>query len=209
VGVDWKRFGTELKRRRDNLHVTQDALAAKIGVRWNTVARLETGKRRPSIEMLEKLAVALSCRVRYLLTEEEPMPETAETRSPSMKGAPSYFRYGVADAGARKVLGRDINSGKAARADYSHPGWHLAIHLDEYLSDEAREELDQLTKQHAGEAFGRELMEFLKREFPACMELIPLERRRLFMQGFYRAIDQDRLELDIDVSDLLEGSDDD
>jgi hypothetical protein len=41
------------------------------------------------------------------------------------------------------------------------------------------------------------------------MELIPLERRRLFMQGFYRAIDQDRLELDVDVSGLLEGPDDD
>jgi transcriptional regulator with XRE-family HTH domain len=194
VGIDWKRFAAELKRRRDKAGMTQDGLAAKIGVRWNTIARLETGKRRPSIEMLEKLAEALQCRIWDLLPEEELPMATRIEREPSMRGAPSYFRARVVEARERRILGRDMNTGKAARADYSHPGWHLAIHVDDYLEDEALEDLAKLSDLR-GEELERELLAFFDKEFPGCMALIPRERRSQFMRGVFRAIEDERFNI--------------
>lgn len=194
MGIDWTRFAAELKRRREKAGMTQDALAAKIGVRWNTIARLETGKRRPSIEMLEKLAETLPCRIRDLLPEEKPTMATDTVREPSMKGAPTYFRACVIEARQRRILGRDINTGRAARADYSHPGWHLAIHVDEYLEEEALEDLARL-RDLRGEELERELLAFFDKEFPGCMALIPRERRSQFMRGVFQAIEDGRFEL--------------
>ena len=36
LGINWKRFGGELKKHRERRKLTQDALA-KIGVGWNTM----------------------------------------------------------------------------------------------------------------------------------------------------------------------------
>jgi transcriptional regulator with XRE-family HTH domain len=52
------RWGETLKRRRLQRGWTQQALADRAGVARNTIARLETGNRRPSFEMLERLARA-------------------------------------------------------------------------------------------------------------------------------------------------------
>lgn len=47
-----------LKRLREERGWTQQALADKAGVARNTIARLETGTRRPSVVMLAQLARA-------------------------------------------------------------------------------------------------------------------------------------------------------
>jgi hypothetical protein len=115
-------------------------------------------------------------------------------REASLLGTPSYFRACVADASRQEVLATNLDSGRAVRATYAHPGWHLAIHLDEYLTDEAREELDRLGEgcQHL-KGFLEELEQFLEREFPGCMALVPKARRGRFMRGMAVAIEDERL----------------
>ncbi len=68
--INWTRFAAEIKRRRARLGITQAQLAERVGVRLPTIGRLEIGNRRPSIDLLERLAEALQCRVRDLLPEE-------------------------------------------------------------------------------------------------------------------------------------------
>jgi DNA-binding XRE family transcriptional regulator len=206
MAIVWSKIGPEIKRRRRLRRMTQDMLAAKVGVRWNTVARLESGNRRPSLDLLEKLAAALRCRIHDLLPEEDhPVELDTERREPSLAGTPSYFRYGITDATARKIVGVDPTTGRAVRADWSMPGWHLAIHLGEYVTDDdAREELEQLETDATGPRdFARRLTTFLELEFPGCMALIPTRRREQFLQGVYAAIDQGRTPIRFDVSDLL------
>jgi transcriptional regulator with XRE-family HTH domain len=61
------RWGETLKRRRLQRGWTQQALADRAGVARNTIARLETGNRRPSFEMLERLARAFRLSLADLL----------------------------------------------------------------------------------------------------------------------------------------------
>jgi len=61
------RWGDTLKRRRLQRRWTQQALADKAGVARNTIARLEAGNRRPSFEMLERLARAFRLSLADLL----------------------------------------------------------------------------------------------------------------------------------------------
>ena len=208
MGIDMKRFGEEVKRRRMKLTLTQDMLAAKVGVRLATIGRLEIGKIRPSLTMLEKLASALNCNVRDLLIEEEAKVATATEGEPSLKGAPSYFRYGIADAASRKIVGTDMNTGKPIRTSYAQPGWHLAVHLKEYLTREAWEELEALFEERGSPLqFERDLIQFLKRELPGCMRLVPPKRHGKFLQGMYRAIEDDRTCLNYGVTDLIDEED--
>jgi len=70
--IDWTAFASVLKRRRARLGITQAELAERVGVRLATIGRIEIGNRRPSIDLLERLAGALDCRVRDLLVEGPP-----------------------------------------------------------------------------------------------------------------------------------------
>lgn len=69
MSIDWDRVGPRLKGLRKNKRWTQVELADRLGVAWNTVLRLETGNRRPSLDMLERLADTLGCSVADLLPE--------------------------------------------------------------------------------------------------------------------------------------------
>ena len=64
----WKRRGVCLRRLREKRGWTQSMLAQKAGVARVTVARLEIGYRRPSVDMLDKLAKALKVKVGDLLS---------------------------------------------------------------------------------------------------------------------------------------------
>lgn len=59
-------WGTNVKRSRQLLAMTQTALAAIVGVQQATVARWEAGKRAPSDAHKVKLATALHQDVRQL-----------------------------------------------------------------------------------------------------------------------------------------------
>ena len=56
-----------LKAARERKRMTQAALAKKVGVHQVTIARLETGERRPSMDLLQRLAKTLKVKVSKLL----------------------------------------------------------------------------------------------------------------------------------------------
>ncbi len=56
-----------LKKARERRGLTQAALAKKVGVHQVTIARLETGVRRPSMDLLQRLARILKVKLRTLL----------------------------------------------------------------------------------------------------------------------------------------------
>jgi len=62
VSRSWWR-GTVLKKAREKRKLTQAALAKKVGVHQVTIARLETGERRPSMDLLQRLAKVLKAKV--------------------------------------------------------------------------------------------------------------------------------------------------
>jgi len=57
----------KLKRCRTDQGLSQQALAEKIGVSREYIARLETGKHDPPLSTLEKLAKALGVKIAKLL----------------------------------------------------------------------------------------------------------------------------------------------
>jgi transcriptional regulator with XRE-family HTH domain len=72
--MDVGRKVRQLRRVQD---LSQDDLAARVGVSRNTISRFETGTRLPSIEMLEKLATELGVKVTDLLADEPTLPKAS------------------------------------------------------------------------------------------------------------------------------------
>ena len=64
---DWRKRGMRLKRLREKRGWTQQALAEKVGVARVTIGRIEIGNRKPSLELLERLAKVLKVKVGDLL----------------------------------------------------------------------------------------------------------------------------------------------
>jgi uncharacterized protein len=60
--------GTVIKRARRKRRLTQAALAKMVGVHQVTIARIETGARRPSMDLLQRLASALRVKMTDLLS---------------------------------------------------------------------------------------------------------------------------------------------
>ena len=205
--IDWDRFGAELKRWRERRGMTQDLLAAKVGVRWNTIARLEIGNRRPSLDMLERVAKVLQCRIRDLLPEEKDQADPQ--RGPILRGAPLNFRAAVKRAQSRSVDFVKITIGSHRpqifyyQDEYWVPGRTLGLQLQYYLDAGAIGDPQRIAWSGYPREFFEELLAFLDREFPGCMALIPVERRDDFMRGFLRAIAGYSYPFDFDFS--LEG----
>lgn len=70
MSSDWWR-GDVLKKIRERRGLTQAALAEKVGVHQVTIARLETGERNPSMDLLQSLAKTLKVKVGELLEYDE------------------------------------------------------------------------------------------------------------------------------------------
>jgi putative transcriptional regulator len=62
-----KRFPMRLKQLREAKGLSQAALAEKVGVSREYIARLETGKHDPPLSRVEKLAKALKMPIEKLL----------------------------------------------------------------------------------------------------------------------------------------------
>jgi putative transcriptional regulator len=82
-----------LKAHRNDLGLTQQSLAQKLGVRASHIALLENGRRRPSLSLVVRLAAALGVDGRELLqlaypeirTLVSPMPKRRSNLSPSWR----------------------------------------------------------------------------------------------------------------------------
>ena len=56
-----------MKASREQRKMTQKTLAKRVGVHRVTIARLETGVRRPSIDLLQRISRVLKVKVSHLL----------------------------------------------------------------------------------------------------------------------------------------------
>lgn len=64
-----QQFGTVLRRRREAIGVSQEALAADAGLHRTYMSMLERGVRMPSILVVKKIADAMGTTMGELLTE--------------------------------------------------------------------------------------------------------------------------------------------
>ena len=71
----------QLQRKRCNL--TQEQLAAVIGVTQNAVSRFERGTKVPSVAVLEQLADVFDCSTDCLLGREETMEQEGKNGTES------------------------------------------------------------------------------------------------------------------------------
>lgn len=60
-------LGRQIKQQRQALKLTQEELASRLGVEFNTISRMECGKHLPSLERLEHLSHILGISVASLL----------------------------------------------------------------------------------------------------------------------------------------------
>ncbi len=66
------KFNENLKKARQDAHMTQEEVAVKIGVAKNTYCNWELGKREPDIMKIKALARLFGVSVDYLVGMEEP-----------------------------------------------------------------------------------------------------------------------------------------
>ena len=60
-------LGRNIRRHRNALGISQEELAFRAGMKRSYVSGIELGNRKPSIEALERLAIALGVDPRILL----------------------------------------------------------------------------------------------------------------------------------------------
>src|SRR3984893_9581363 len=91
-----ENLGEFLKARREGLGLTQRSLAQKLGVEASHVAFIESGRRKPSLKLVARLADTLGIDRQTLLILAHPEAEAfvAEGKAePSRKAAPSWKRF--------------------------------------------------------------------------------------------------------------------
>lgn len=61
------KFGRFLQKVRQSKDITQEELAEKIGTSQTWIAYIETGRNKPNLEMLEKIAKTLGVKTKDLI----------------------------------------------------------------------------------------------------------------------------------------------
>ena len=61
------KFGRYIQKIRQSKNITQEALAEKISTSQTWIAYIETGRNRPNLKMLEKIAKVLGVKVKDLI----------------------------------------------------------------------------------------------------------------------------------------------
>ena len=70
-----QRFGDVLRRRREAVGLSQEALAAVAALHRNYVGRLERGQMVPSLAVVEKISAALGVTMSKLIAEVESLAD--------------------------------------------------------------------------------------------------------------------------------------
>jgi transcriptional regulator with XRE-family HTH domain len=83
-----KTLGALIRRRRSELNLTQRQLADLLGVRASYVGYLEQGQRRPSLQLLNRLADTLSLPKEKLLLLTHPEARALLQSARGSRGAP-------------------------------------------------------------------------------------------------------------------------
>jgi transcriptional regulator with XRE-family HTH domain len=90
------KLGEFLKTRREALGLTQRALAQKLGVEASHVAFIESGRRKPSLKLVARIADTLGLDRQELLVLAHPEAKallTADQIEPAKKTTPSWQRF--------------------------------------------------------------------------------------------------------------------
>jgi transcriptional regulator with XRE-family HTH domain len=89
------QLGELLKVRRDGLGLTQRSLAQKLGVEASHVAFMESGRRKPSLKLVARIADTLGLDRQDLLFLAHPEAEAlvAKEKETQKKTAPSWQRF--------------------------------------------------------------------------------------------------------------------
>src|SRR5215203_1443854 len=74
-------IGRRVREVREDLGMQRTVLARRVGVAENTIYRIETGKRTPSVEVLEKIARELRTEPAEFLREPVPLHEAPQVES--------------------------------------------------------------------------------------------------------------------------------
>ena len=97
-------FGEKVKAERTKLGMSQDELAAKIGVTRRIIGSYENDKSRPrGMERYKKLAESLNVNVNYLLSEDDAFIADVGAQRPRHRVARQFQRRQAAQP-ARKLL---------------------------------------------------------------------------------------------------------
>jgi transcriptional regulator with XRE-family HTH domain len=90
------KLAESLRTRREALGLTQRALAQKLGVEASHVAFIESGRRKPSLKLVARMADALGLDRQELLVMTHPEAEaliTPDEREPARRSSPSWQRF--------------------------------------------------------------------------------------------------------------------
>lgn len=60
--MNLEKIGKDLKKAREEKRLTQTELAKKVGLHFNSYAKIERGELQPSLKTLEKIYKALGLR---------------------------------------------------------------------------------------------------------------------------------------------------
>jgi transcriptional regulator with XRE-family HTH domain len=109
-------MGTRIKARREELGVTQEALAEVLGVSRESVRLWENDEAAPRRDRLADIANALKTSPRFLLIEEEPERQPARPVSPKALHVGSLWER-IPDEAKRRELFLEIVRYTAAAED--------------------------------------------------------------------------------------------
>ena len=114
-------IGKNLQKLRKAMNLTQEALAEKVGVARQTIAKWETEESRPDLEMSGRLASVLDVSLDDLVNA----PEDELDNRPGMKGK---HMFGVVTVGDK---GQIVIPVRARRVFHINPGDQLMVLGDE------------------------------------------------------------------------------
>lgn len=66
--IDYKSIGSRIKKRRNDLKMTQDQLSSKINISTFYLSKIENGKAHATLDMLSLIAYHLEIDLSYLVT---------------------------------------------------------------------------------------------------------------------------------------------
>lgn len=112
-----------ISQRRKLQGLTQTLLAERVGITQAFLAEIEKGRKRPSLEVLEKLCDALGCSADYLLGIPPGRPYMAFKEDEAQT---SLMNRGISAEMLNELAERNISPGE----------FRLAIKLAQTLRDE-------------------------------------------------------------------------
>ena len=84
---DLKECGKRIQQFRQEMNLSQEELAEKLNVSQNTIAKIECGLRRPSIDFLIELSMFFNTSMNYLVFGVHPEDVEKETAKKEIDAA--------------------------------------------------------------------------------------------------------------------------